>query len=75
MDLDRAAKLYIESPEAQHGDLELARWEAEDWWRIFAHLLREVEGERICEHGKMEAHQTYLPGRAEGPVCPGGGGS
>jgi hypothetical protein len=41
IDLDRAAQLYVESAEAQHGDVEMARWEAEDWLRIFNQVLDE----------------------------------
>ncbi len=33
--LKEAARLYIESPEAQHGDLEMAGWDAELWWNLF----------------------------------------
>lgn len=39
IDLDRAAQLYVESPEAQHGDVESARWEAEVWLWIFNEVL------------------------------------
>ena len=46
VDLGRAAEIYIESAEAQHGDLELARWEAEDWLRIFNQVLAEKEVDR-----------------------------
>lgn len=34
-DFARVARLYVESPEAQHGDEALARCEAREWWRLF----------------------------------------
>lgn len=43
IDLERAAEIYVESAEAQHGDVELARWEAEVWLWIFNQVLREVQ--------------------------------
>lgn len=45
VDLDRAAQIYVESAEAQHGDIEMARWEAEDWLRIFNEVLAEQDNE------------------------------
>jgi hypothetical protein len=48
IDLDRAAQLYVESAEAQHGDVEMARWEAEDWLRIFNEVLVESEDGEVA---------------------------
>lgn len=44
--LDRAAELYIEDNEAQHGDLEQARDEARLWFRLIIDAIDAVTGER-----------------------------
>ena len=33
--IEWAAELYLESPQAQHDDPEVARWEAELWLDLF----------------------------------------
>lgn len=59
VDLDRAAQIYIESAEAQHGNLEMARAEAEDWLRIFNWVIAEVEDKEGDEFGET---YVYPPG-------------
>jgi hypothetical protein len=42
IDFKRAAELYVHSAEAQHGDEELARYEAMHWWEIFQEVLEDA---------------------------------
>ena len=49
----KAAELYVESPEAQHGDAEEAGWDAGLWWNLFAEAREELE-EQIKNGGDDE---------------------
>lgn len=34
-DFEKVAEAYVNSAEAQHGDQQLAQWEAMEWWQLF----------------------------------------